>query len=53
VEVKLFAPKDGVKSLVGTLISFENSVIEIDADGQKYSFAKSDVSKIKTIYFED
>lgn len=53
VEVKLFAPKDGVKSLVGTLASFEDGVIGIDADGQKYSFAKADVSKIKTIYFED
>lgn len=53
VELKLFAPKDGIKSLVGTLISFENGAIGIDADGQQYTFAKSDVSKIKTIYFED
>lgn len=53
VELKLFAPKDGIKSLVGKLTAFDGGNIEIDADGAIYSFAKSDVSKMKTIYFED
>ena len=53
VEVKLFAPKDGVKAVVGTLLSFDGATIGIDADGVQYSFAKSDVSKIKTVYFEN
>ncbi len=53
VEVKLFAPKDGVKSVTGTLISFENSVIKIENDTSLYEFSRSDVSKIKTIYFDN
>lgn len=52
VEAKLFAPKDGIKSLVGTLSSFENGTIKIDCEGTEYSFARNEVSKLKTIYFE-
>ena len=52
-EVKLFAPKDGIKSVIGILTSFEDGIVKIDAEGQEYSFAKSDVSKIKTIYFDN
>ena len=52
-EVKLFAPKDGIKSVVGILSSFEDGVVTVDCEGQEYSFAKSDISKIKTIYFDN
>ena len=53
VEVKLFAPKDGIKSVIGMLSSFEDSVITVEAEDKEYSFNKSDVSKIKTIYFDN
>ena len=53
VEAKLFAPKDGIKSLVGTLESFEDGIVKIQCEGQEYSFARSDISKLKTIYFND
>ena len=53
VEAKLFAPKDGVKSVVGILSSFEDGIIKIDCEGQEYSFARADVSKLKTIYFDN
>ena len=53
VEVKLFAPKDGVKSVIGILSSFEDGIVKIDVDGEEYAFAKSDISKIKTIYFDN
>lgn len=53
VEVKLFAPKDGIKSFVGTLKSFEDSIIKVENESVSYEFAKSEVSKIKTIYFEN
>ncbi len=53
VEAKLFAPKDGIKSLVGTLLSFEDGAIKIDCEGQEYSFARADISKLKTIYFDN
>lgn len=53
VEVKLFAPKDGIKSAVGILSSFEDGVITVDTESGAYSFAKSDVSKIKTVFFDN
>ena len=53
VEVKLFAPKDGVKSLVGVLSSFEDGVVKINCNGQEYSFARTEISKLKTIYFDN
>ena len=53
VEAKLFAPKDGIKSLVGILSAFEDGIVKINCEGQEYSFARSDISKLKTIYFND
>ena len=53
VETKLFAPKDGIKSLVGVLVSFEDGIVKIDCEGKEYSFARNDISKLKTIYFND
>jgi ribosome maturation factor RimP len=53
VEVKLFAPKDGIKSVIGILSSFEDGALTIEAEDKEYSFNKSDVSKIKTIYFDN
>ncbi|MBQ9070097.1 MAG: ribosome maturation factor RimP [Clostridia bacterium] len=53
VEVKLFAPKDGVKSAVGILCSYEDEVLTIESEGATYSFTRAEVSKIKTIYFDN
>ena len=52
VEAKLFAPKDGMKSVVGALTSFEDGIIKITSEGVEYSFARSDISKLKTVYFD-
>ena len=52
VEAKLFAPKDGIKSVIGNLTSFEDGIVKITADGVEYSFARSDISKLKTVYFD-
>ena len=52
VEIKLFAPKDGIKSAVGILESYEDGVITISGD-TSLSFKKEEVSKIKTIYFDN
>ena len=52
VEVKLYAPIDGVKLFRGVLLeSGENEEIRIDADGKVLEFQKSAVAKINT-YFE-
>ena len=53
VEAKLFAPLNGVKSIVGVLSSFDDGVLKISADTETYEVKKSDVSKLKTIYFEN
>lgn len=53
VEAKLFAPMNGVKSVVGVLASFENDVVKIDCEAESYEIKKSDISKLKTIYFEN
>ena len=52
VEVKLYAPIDGVKLFRGVLLeSGENEEIRIEADGKVLEFPKSAVAKINT-YFE-
>ena len=53
VEIKLFAPKDGIKSVVGTLDSYHGETVKVTAEDVEYSFAKSEISKIKTIYFDN
>ncbi len=53
VEAKLFAPIDGVKSIVGVLCSFSDGTVKIDCDTTSYEIKRSDISKLKTIYFEN
>ncbi len=54
VEAKLFTQKDGIKSAVGKLISFDDGVITLELqDGNVLSLEKSEISKLKTVYFED
>ena len=52
VEIKLYAPIDGVKSFRGVLLaSSENGDIRIEADGKTLEFPRASVAKINT-YFE-
>ena len=52
VEVKLYAPVNGIKLFRGVLLpSGENEEIRIDAEGQTLEFSRSAVAKINT-YFE-
>ena len=52
VEAKLFAAKDGRKSFVGTLVSYENSVVTISEDNETVELARDEISKINTLYTE-
>ena len=52
VEVKLFAAKDGRKSFVATLDSYENGVVTFLLDGEKTELPMSDISKMSTVFFE-
>ena len=53
VEAKLFAQKDGRKSLVGILSAFEDGRITIECADGAVTVEKSEVSKLTTVYFED
>ena len=53
VEAKLFAQLDGAKSLVGTLLAFEDGKVTIECAGEKKEIAREAISKLTTVYFED
>ena len=52
-EAKLFAAKDGRKSIIGVIASYADGVITIDDGEQKIELAKQDVSKLSTVFFEN
>ena len=52
VEIKLFAAKDGVKSLVGVLTAFDGERVTVTADEREWVFLRNEISKMKTIYFD-
>jgi ribosome maturation factor RimP len=53
VEAKLFAQKDGRKSIIGTLSAFQDGKITITEGENAIVLTQSEVSKLQTIYFED
>ena len=53
VEAKLFAPKDGAKSVIGKLESFEDGKLTITTEATSYTIDKSEISKLRTVFFED
>ena len=53
VEAKLFTQKNGVKSVVGTLVSFVDGVVGIEAGGELVELTRNEISKLTTLYFED
>lgn len=53
VEAKLFAAKDGAKSITGTLSSYSDGKITISTEALEYTLDKSEISKLRTVYFED
>lgn len=50
VEVRLYKPYEGSKLYIGELLPLDENV-NIEADGKKYSFPRSSVSKVN-IYFD-
>ena len=53
VEAKLFAARDGKKSIVGILLGYHDGKIEIEADGKTEEIQLSDISKLQTVFFEN
>ena len=53
VEAKLFAPKDGKKSVLGTLKSFEDGNVAIENDEGTTVLTRQEISKLATVYVEN
>ena len=55
VEARLFAAADGAKTLFGTLEvpDEEGNIRILTDDGQTRAFRKNEISKLKTVYFEE
>ena len=52
VLAKLFTAKDGQKSVTGILSGFDGNTVEIGEGEEKITLAKSEISKLTTVYFE-
>lgn len=52
VEAKLFAAKDGKKSIIGRLVGLDGDSIVIEEAGE-VSVPRTEISRLTTLYFED
>ena len=53
-ELKFFAAQNGSKSLVGAISAFDaQSITVVTPDDVEHTFARRDISRIHTVYFED
>ena len=53
VEAKLFAQRDGRKTVVGILASYEDGCVVISEGEGSVSIPRSDISKLTTVYTDD
>jgi ribosome maturation factor RimP len=53
VEAKLFAQKDGRKSVVGTLTSYEDGVVTVTEGEAPIALQKSEIARLTTLFFEN
>ena len=53
VEAKLFAAKDGRRVVCGILKSFENGALVITEQTGDVTLLQNEISKLRTIFFED
>ena len=54
VELRFFAAQNGAKTLLGALAGFDaDNVTVVTEDDVEHTFARRDVSHIRTVYFED
>ena len=52
VEAKLYAAKDGKKSVIGSLVGLDGDLVVIN-DGEDVKLPRADISRLTTLYFED
>jgi len=49
VSLRLYAPRDGKKTVLGTLVSFEDGAITLCVDGENIRFSEEEAAKITTV----
>ncbi|MBQ2686636.1 MAG: ribosome maturation factor RimP [Clostridia bacterium] len=52
VEVKLFSAKDGRKSFVAMLDSYDDGKVSLILDGETLTLSESEISKMTTVFFD-
>ena len=52
-EAKLFRAIDGSRTVIGNIKSYEDGVLVLECGGTDIDIQKDNVSKLRTIYFED
>ena len=52
VEAKLFAARDGKKSVIGTLVGTDGDTVTIKEDERDEVIKLSEISKLNTVFFE-
>ena len=52
VEAKLYAARDGKKSIIGSLVGLDGDLVVIN-DGEDVKLPRADISRLTTLYFED
>ena len=54
VELRFFKPQNGVKSLVGALSEYaDGKLTVVTPSDESFTFERRDVSRIRTVFFED
>ena len=53
VEAKLFSAKDGRKSFVGELASYDGKTVVITEGGVEWKAERNEIAKLTTIYFNE
>ena len=55
VEARFYAPRDGLRSMTGTLVSFdgESDSAVISVDGVEHAIPRKEISKLQVIYVDE
>lgn len=53
VEAKLFAAKDGTKSVVGVLEGYDDGAVTVATQNGSVRLEKNEVSRLTTVFFDD
>lgn len=52
-EAKLFRAIDGSRTVIGNIKSYADGVLVMECDGAEVVIPKDNISKLRTVYFED